>query len=140
MFDLYDTDRLTEWKKFRNRLETATNPLLLVVDLWSKAPFVNQYLDHKDPKSWPDPWHLILDSKYDNLAIILGIYYTLLLTDRFSKENFKIYMLSSKNNEPNFCLCINDKSVINLYYGQISSFADLEKYQYSKIYERMTQQ
>ncbi len=80
MFDLHGTERLIEWKKFRDSLETDESPLIRVADLWSKAPFVNSYLNPKNPTEWPDPWQLILDLKLDDLAICLGMLYTIKLT------------------------------------------------------------
>lgn len=135
MFDLHGIDRLAEWKKFRNTLETASDPFLDVITFWSKAPFVNLYLDYTDPASWPDPWHTVLDSKYDDLAITLGMLYTLLLTDRFSKENYKIYIIENTEKLDKFCLSIGKFSILNLNYGQISHFSELKNYQASMIYE-----
>lgn len=140
MFDLHGIDRLTAWKQFRQHLENSPSAFSEVIELWSKAPFVNPYLDHTNPSSWPDPWHLLLDSKYDDLAIVLGMLYTLSLTDRFSKENYKIYMIENTKPKYDFCLSVGNISILNLCYGQISHIKDLKKYQTSMIYEINPQQ
>ena len=80
VFDSYGTDRLTKWKQFRDSLETSATPLEDVAELWSHAPFVSPYLDPQNPAEWPDPWHLILDLRLDDLAIALGMLYTIKLT------------------------------------------------------------
>lgn len=108
MFDLFGTDRLIEWKKFRTRLESSQTPFDDVLDFWARAPFVNPYLDPNNVKSWPDPWHLILDGKFDDLAISLGIAYTLKLTKRFMVEDFEIHMsITFKENNPKYYLRTN---------------------------------
>lgn len=140
VFESHGIDRLTEWKQFRHLLEKDSDPFLKVVNYWLKAPFVNQYLDYNDPSSWPDPWHLVLDSRYDNLAIVLGMLYTLLLTDRFSKENYKIYMIKNERQQEDFCLVIGNSLVLNLIYGQISQVSELYEHQTNMIYEINHQQ
>jgi hypothetical protein len=140
VFESHGIDRLTEWKQFRHTIEKDSEPFPKVVNFWLKAPFVNQYLDYRDPSSWPDPWHLVLDSRYDNLAIVLGMLYTLLLTDRFSKENYKIYMIKNEGRQEDFCLAVGNTSVLNLIYGQISHISELHKYQTNMIYEINHQQ
>ena len=113
MFDLYGNDRLTEWKKFRDSLETVPNPLEEVSKLWSRAPFVNHYLDPQCPSEWPDPWHLVLDGKLDDLAICLGMLYTIKLTQRFMAAPCEIHMsMPSKDHDPQFFL-VADNSVLN---------------------------
>lgn len=140
MFELHGTDRLTEWKKFRCVLETDPEPFSKVIELWSKAPFVNRYLDQNNPSSWPDPWRLVLDGKFDDLAICLGMLYTFQLTDRFSKENFKIYMIKKLEVNPVFCLAVSDQWFLNLHYGQISDISEFKNYHTSMIYQRNYQQ
>lgn len=113
MFDLYGNDRLTEWKRVREEIETCKDPFQLVSDLWSRAPFVNPYLDPKNPTKWPDPWHLILDGRYDDLAISLGMLYTFKLTERFMDSLCEIHMSMSPREEPRYFLFVDNSYVLN---------------------------
>jgi hypothetical protein len=124
VFDLYGTERLTEWKKFRDSLETDESPLIRVADLWSKAPFVNSYLNPKNPTEWPDPWQLILDLKLDDLAICLGMLYTIKLTQRFMDIECEIHtsMLSKEFNKK-FFLVVDNKHVLNYTFGAVDSLS-----------------
>jgi hypothetical protein len=140
VFDLYGTDRLTEWKKFRCALETDPEPLVRVIELWARAPLVNRYLDQTDPESWPDPWRLILDGKFDDIAICLGMLYTLQLTDRFSRENFKIYTIKNLDANTGFCVSVADRWFLNLHYGQISDIKEFHRHETNMLYERNRQQ
>ena len=135
MFDLHGTERLIEWKKFRDSLETDESPLIRVADLWSKAPFVNSYLNPKNPTEWPDPWQLILDLKLDDLAICLGMLYTIKLTQRFMDIECEIHtsMLSKEFNKK-FFLVVDNKHVLNYTFGSVDSLNVLDRALTDKIW------
>jgi hypothetical protein len=123
VFDLRDNERLIEWKKFRNSIEHSQSPLQDVADFWSMAPFVNRYLDPSDTKSWPDPWHLVLDGKFDNLAICLGMLYTLQLTQRFMHGKYEIHMsVTPEIKEPLFYLSVDRSFILNYTYKQVVEY------------------
>ncbi len=126
MFDLYGNERLTEWKRFRDELENSATPFLDVATLWSRAPLVNQYIDSGHPEKWPDPWHLVLDNRFDDLAIALGMLYTLKLTRRFMDSRCEIhtFMLPNEKSE-NFLLLVDNKHVLNYQYKEVVSFDSL---------------
>jgi hypothetical protein len=114
MFDLYGNERLTEWKKFRDSLEISNDPLTAVAELWARAPFVSPYLDPQTPSEWPDPWHLVLDNKLDELAISLGMLYTLKLTQRFIATDCEIHMsMPSGKTDSSFYLIVDKKYLLN---------------------------
>lgn len=106
MFDLYDLDRLTAWKLFRDHLETAADPLEDTAVLWSKAPLVSNQFS-ADPATWPDPWKLILDGEFDSLGIALGMLHTLQLTQRYKLHQFAIHMYQHEKNKE-FVLTVNN--------------------------------
>ena len=117
MFNLYGNDRLTEWKRFRDSLEHSDTPFEDVAEFWSPAPFVSPYLNPQTPEDWPDPWHIVLDGKWDDLAISLGMLYTLKLTQRFMAAKYEIHMAMLPNKiEPCFWLFVDDKTVLNCEY------------------------
>lgn len=114
VFDLYGTERLNEWRRIRSEIENSNDPYQLVADVWSRAPFVNPYLDPKNPSEWPDPWRLILDDRFDDLAIPLGMLYTLKLTQRFMETLCEIHISVSPNNAvQRFILVVDNKHVLN---------------------------
>lgn len=135
MFDLHDTQRLTFWKQFRDTLETSDTPFDDVAKFWSLAPFVSPFLDHSNPESWPDPWHLVLDNKLDDLAICLGMLYTLQLTQRFIGCQYEIHMSMLPDEKENrFFLVIDKKNVLNYVYGASVDFDQIKDVQTSLIY------
>ena len=135
MFNLYGNERLIEWKKFRDSLESCNDPLTRVAELWASAPFVNPYLDSKNPIEWPDPWHLVLDNKLDELAICLGMLYTIKLTQRFMDSNCEIHKSMLPNNlEPSFYLVVDQQHVMNYEPRIVHSIAVLDKAQTNTLW------
>lgn len=126
MFDLYGNDRLTAWKQFRDSLENSNTPFEDVAEFWSHAPFVSSYLDPNNPAEWPDPWHLVLDLRLDDLAISLGMLYTLQLTRRFMETDYEIHTsMLPKENMLKYFLVVDKKYALNLDYKTVVSMDDL---------------
>ena len=135
MFNLYGNERLTEWKKFRDSLESCNDPLTRVAELWATAPFVNPYIDPNNPNEWPDPWHLVLDSKLDELAISLGMLYTIKLTQRFMDSNCEIHKSMLPNNlEPSFYLVVDQQHVMNYEPRIVHTIDVLDKVQTNTLW------
>lgn len=127
MFDLYGNERLAAWKQFRNNLESSQTPFLDVAEFWSRAPFVSPYLDPNNSAEWPDPWHLVLDLRLDDLAIALGMLYTIKLTQRFIDTPCEIHMsMSSNNKETNYFLVVDNKYVLNKEYKNVVGIDELK--------------
>jgi len=114
VFDLHGNDRLAEWKNIRDQIEISDKPLDLVADVWSRAPFVNPYLNPKDPRSWPNPWHLVLDDRLDELAIALGMLYTIKLTQRFMETPCEIHMsIPDREKDFRYYLLVDSRFLLN---------------------------
>jgi hypothetical protein len=133
LFNLNEFDRLSEWKKFRDKIETSQSPFVDVAEFWATAPFVSRYLDPSIPQSWPDPWKLIIDGKFDNLAIALGMLYTLQLTDRFKDSNFKICEFND-NNEKRYFLMVDNNSILNYEYRLVRYQKDLVDSEFNVVF------
>lgn len=74
---------LTEWYSFRQHLETIPNPLEETTKFFLSKPKTKFYTDPYDKATWPTPWELITENEYCKFNLILGICYTLQLTERF---------------------------------------------------------
>lgn len=127
VFDCYDQDRLAAWKQFRDTLETSNTPFEDVAELWSHAPFVSPYLNYQNPNSWPDPWHLILDSRLDELAIALGMLYTIKLTERFANTQCDMYRVKeSIDNRYCYAIVVDNQYVLNYEYNRVVGINSLD--------------
>ena len=83
MFKLSTSGRLAYWKNFRNQIGSmpVKQALEATQQLWQSCPFTPFYLNIEQPDSWPNPWELITENYYCDLAKALGIVYTLHLSD-----------------------------------------------------------
>jgi hypothetical protein len=135
VFNRYGTDRLTQWKEFRNSLEISNTPFNDVAKFWSQAPFVSPYLNPQTPTEWPDPWHLVLDSRLDDLAIALGMLYTIKLTRRFMDSKCEIHT-SVSDKEKKYILVVDSQYVLNLQYGDVVDFDNISKDETSLIWAK----
>lgn len=138
VFDLHGIDRLTAWKTLREEIEISDLPLCKCAEFWKKAPYVNQYLDPFRSDTWPDPWRLVIDGKYDDLAITLGMLYTLKLTDRFNRIKLEIYADSNLDHkEKKFYLKVGESGVLNMIYGEVCDISSLQDRKSKLIFPRL---
>jgi len=76
--------RLESWNLLRDQCANLpVQSALEHVNLWwFRAPWSAYYLHWDDSDTWPDPWQLLSDNIYCELARGLGILYTITLLDR----------------------------------------------------------
>ena len=109
MFNGTYEQRLFAWNGFRNSLETSETPIQDVIDIYNKAPKVLIHADPYDKQTWPTPWELVNENSYCEFCLMLGICYTLQLTDRFSTEHFEIHIRQDKErSETRYLLFLKD--------------------------------
>jgi hypothetical protein len=89
-----------------------------VADFWSKAPRVNFYLNPENVKEWPDPWELITDNMYCDIAVALGMTYTLALTDGIDPSRLKLQIMRSRQQSLEVNLSVVDQGLYVLNYSQ----------------------
>jgi len=116
MFQKNIDDRLSSWAYMRARLENSEHPFDDVWNFWKPAPFVpyNNRVDPYYQQSWPTPWEIIVENKYDDFTKALMIGWSLKLTNRFKDSNIEIRTIvdSTKTSVYNIC-CVNEDLVIN---------------------------
>ena len=95
MFDLDVDDRLSAWSDLRKHINDCNDPLQEVVDFWSQTPFVphNHKIDPFYQASWPTPWEMVVENRYDDFTKAVMIGYTLLLTEKFKSSEIQIKTL-----------------------------------------------
>lgn len=109
MFDKTYEDRLRAWHDFRNSLETSNDPLQTAIDNYFNAPRVSRYTDPWTPEMWPSPWELIDENQYCDFCLLLGICYSLQLTDKLSQAHFEIHIaIDNEESTTYYLLYVND--------------------------------
>ena len=116
MFQKSIDDRLSDWAAFRKTLDTSSTALDDVWNFWRTAPYIpyNHRIDPFNQRSWPTPWDVIVENKYDDFTKALMIGWTILLTNRFKTSKVEIKTLV---NDQKTCyynvVCVEDEWAIN---------------------------
>ena len=99
--------RLESWYGMRQQCcdLPAESALELINSWWFAAPWQPYYLDWLDQPTWPDPWQLLSDNVYCDLARALGILYTISLLDREDLTDATLILTQDGHN-----LVVVDKS------------------------------
>ena len=106
------TARLTSWTDLRNRVNTVSieTALLEINQWWSQTPWRPYYLHWDDQKDWPDPWQLLSDNVYCDLARGLGIMYTISLLNRADMADAELVLADEGTN---LVLVAKEKYILN---------------------------
>ena len=116
MFHKSPDERLSVWSDFRKELDTIDNPLTSLVEFWNNAPRVihNHKIDPYNAKSWPTPWDLIVENKYDDFTLALMMAYTLKLTKKYQNDKIEVRtMVDSSKTKLYNLVYVNDEDVLN---------------------------
>lgn len=112
MFDKTYEYRLKDWADFRAFLNNAEDPLLCVLQKYQWAPTVSIHTDPWTQETWPSPWELIQENTYCEFCKLLGMCYSLQLTDKFSQTNFEIHIGIDDSKSQSYYLLFVDQFII----------------------------
>ena len=93
--------RLDSWNRLRTLAHDADSiesALKLINAWWFDTPWCAYHLHWDDLKDWPDPWQLLSDNIYCDLARGLGIVYTITLMDRDDISDAQLVLTDSGHN------------------------------------------
>jgi hypothetical protein len=131
MFQLKPEDRLRSWREFRTTLESLPieQALAQTAEFWARAPFVPYNLDSAKPDEWPDPWTLIIENSYCDIAKCLGIVYTMSLTGHRKNLDieFRIYEDPKTRYSYNLAWFNRGKYILNMIDGEILNNEQFDK-------------
>lgn len=121
MFKLAATERLSRWREFRKSLDTLTleQAVKATVDFWHGCPFSPYYLDPAKPEEWPNPWTLIEENYYCDIAKALGMLYTIKFTAHNPSVELRMYVDPETRYSYNLVWIDDGKYVINLIEGEV---------------------
>jgi hypothetical protein len=137
-WNLRVNERLTQWKDFRGELSNLPldKAIQQVNDIWSTAGYVNFYLAPDNPTDWPDPWSLIAENYYCDIAKALGIIYTIYFTaHRDIEPELRIYYDFNTKNRYNVAYISQGKYILNYWPYEIVNTEQLEKQQLQLLYQ-----
>ena len=116
MFQKSLEERLTEWKALRENLDKSSDPLTTLSEFWGHAPMVpyNHHIDRYNHQSWPTPWDIIVENRYDDFTIALMMAQTLKLTEKFANSKIEVRTMVDETRTKLYNLVyIDDNMVLN---------------------------
>jgi hypothetical protein len=137
-WNLRVNDRLAQWKDFRRSLDhlPIDSAIEQVNQFWSRAPGVGYYLSPDDPKDWPDPWTLLAENYYCDIAKALGIVYTIYFTGHKNlKPEIRVYYDTNTKERSNVAWLADGKYILNFYPYAIVNTVEVEKMQLQLLYQ-----
>jgi hypothetical protein len=104
--------RLASWTFLREQCQNlpVESALARINDWWFRAPWQPYYLHWDETRSWPDPWQLLSDNVYCEVARGLGILYTITLLDRADIAPAQLVLT---NDGRNLVLVAKEKYILN---------------------------
>ena len=131
MFQLKAEDRMKSWREFRASIESLPfeQALIQTAEFWAGAPFVPYNLDPDNSSNWPNPWTLIYENSYCDIAKCLGIVYTIQLTSH-SKDidiEFRQYEDHKSRYVYNLAWFNQGKYILNMIDGEVLNNKQFDK-------------
>ena len=116
------SERLRSWNDLRTRCQsnTAEHALIDINKWWFQTPWIPYHLHWDDQSLWPDPWQLLSDNVYCDLARALGILYTISMLDRADMADAELILTKEGDNlvqvgQGKYILNWSPDSVVNTF-------------------------
>ena len=92
--------RLDAWANLRQQLQAlpAQQALTQINDWWFQTPWRAYHLHWDDQADWPDPWELLSDDIYCDVARGLGILYTISLLNHADLTDAELVLTDEGHN------------------------------------------
>jgi hypothetical protein len=92
--------RLDSWTQLRTRASAlpVEQALEAINAWWFSAPWTGYHLHWDDQEEWPDPWQLLDDNIFCEVARGLGILYTITLLDRADIDSAELVLSKNGHN------------------------------------------
>ena len=117
-------ERLRIWREFRDGLEVSETPFEDVIAFYTNLPIVRYTVDPWGQSTWPSPWQLLEENLYCEFSIVLGMCFSLQLTERFKGSDFEIHICTNNEKSETLYLLFVDDICVN-YKGRVVPRKDL---------------
>ena len=103
--------RLIAWNQLRTSSKNLPidQALANINSWWNDTPWRAYHLHWDDRVTWPDPWELLSDNIYCDIARGLGILYTIAMIDRDDLED----VIFASTDQGNLVLVDSGKYILN---------------------------
>jgi hypothetical protein len=113
-------ERLQQWCALRDsaRSHALLDCVAAVNDWWWRTPQINSNLKWYDHARWPDPWQLLAEDRWCDLARALGMLYTVSMMDRADVEDLCLIRTQDHNlvqvNQGKYILNWAPRHIVNI--------------------------
>lgn len=121
-------DGLSVWAQFRQSLSDSDQVLADIANFWSETKLIpfNHSVDPYNSNSWPNPWTIIDQGKYDDLTLAIMIGYTIKLTEQFKDSSVEIRtMVDSARTRLYNLVYVDSAYVLNYARDQVVNAQDI---------------
>lgn len=138
MWTFFPSERLRCWQNFRNLLDKLDleSAIKETGHLWSFCPYQKHYLTVDQIDIWPDPWELLYENTYCDLARALGMLYTLYLTDHKPDLEIRVYNEPITKTQYNLLFIVKGKYVLNYEHDKVVNKKQIDSS--LKLHKRIT--
>lgn len=104
--------RLDSWNQLRTQVadQPVESALETINSWWFQSPWTAYHLHWDDQITWPDPWQLLSDNMYCEVARGLGILYTITCLNRGDMDSAELVLT---NDDRNLVLLDKSKYILN---------------------------
>ena len=104
--------RLDSWNQLRTQVadQPVESALETINSWWFRSPWTAYHLHWDDQTTWPDPWQLLSDNMYCEVARGLGILYTITCLNRGEMDSAELVLT---NDDRNLVLLDKSKYILN---------------------------
>ena len=112
-------NKILAWREYRRNIKQ--HHLEIVAQSWATCPIISNYLEYDDSRHWPDPWTLVSEGNYCDLARALGMYYTLYYTSYPFRDTMaiEVYRDREKHEYLNLVRCEGGLYTLNYSLGEV---------------------
>ena len=132
-------ERLVKWQKLRNHISSLPLDKALeeVAEIWAQAPFKTYFLNFENSKEWPDPWSLIIEPRFCDIAKCLGIIYTIYFTSYRNTIELELRIYQDTNKCQLYALVFvnSGQYILNYYSGEIVNIQQIQEKKLQLIYQ-----
>lgn len=117
MFNKPTDERLSEWKSLRDAINQSDTPLDMVAEFWGNAPLIpfNHLIDQYNLYSWPTPWDIIVENKYDDFTLCVMMAYTIKMTEKFANSTVEVRSMVDHSRTKLYNLVYVDNNIVLNY-------------------------
>lgn len=107
-------ERLSQWRSLRLDLEQDPDALDAVCRFWSEVSIIpfNHRIDHYNQRSWPTPWEILVENKYDDFTLAVMMAQTVKMTTKFANTTVDVRTMVDHNRTKLYNLVYVDESFV----------------------------